>query len=785
MLRSRRKRSVIGPLALSFVLSCEAPAWAQDGEPQDRSAARTLLLEVLVNGASLNEIARFVQDGDRLRIPGAQFSNLALLAPPQSTELIDGEMWVWLDRVPGLAWSVDGPGQRIDLHPAFSTFRPTVLPVSPRRTRVAVQGDYGALASWDVFAQWAPEDDLDVFPRNIAIHTDTRIFSPRMTAVSRGVIESVAGEDTRFVRLESHADFDSLGGSWRVRLGDSYTRGPRWGRPLRFGGVHWSREFSIRPDLVTAPAPVLESEVATPSSIDVFVNGVQRYSRSVGPGVVQLSDLPILTGSNTIQAVITDRYGQRTEVALPFYAADTLLVRGTSDFSLEGGRVRENYGLASDDYGAAFLSGFYAHGLNDRVTIRGQSSIADDYWSASAGFTAALRDFAVLEGAVLHSQSARESGWGVFAAVSRSTPTYNVAVTHMRADEYTDLAGWLEQDRLTEQTTAMFGVNLDRLGQFHLLYASQANDKARRSSIVSGSWSIELDTARQVQFGVSGFTDTENGAWGGFLSLSMPFGERSHAFVQHGWRDGRPGSDINIQHSAYDNRMHLQFNAAAGAGRGTETDASATWADENIDLRLRAIRAHGATGVQAEMAQSLVWMNGGLFLSSRIDDAFAVVEVPGSPGVEVALENRPVGRTDKSGRLLITGLQSYLGNAISIDPLDLPIDVAVATTSMLLAPREQAGAVARFEIDRALSAIVVVEGSDGAAPPAGARVSLRGSEDIRPLGFGGEAYVRGLQPGQNVLDIQWRNGGCSVTFVIEQIPAGVPRLGPYPCVAAL
>jgi outer membrane usher protein FimD/PapC len=44
------------------------------------------------------------------------------------------------------------------------------------------------------------------------------------------------------------------------------------------------------------------------------------------------------------------------------------------------------------------------------------------------------------------------------------------------------------------------------------------------------------------------------------------------------------------------------------------------------------------------------------------------------PGVHVALENRPIGRTGDSGRLFVTGLNSYVANAISVDPLDLPID---------------------------------------------------------------------------------------------------------------
>jgi len=83
-----------------------------------------------------------------------------------------------------------------------------------------------------------------------------------------------------------------------------------------------------------------------------------------------------------------------------------------------------------------------------------------------------------------------------------------------------------------------------------------------------------------------------------------------------------------------------------------------------------------------------VLTGGGLFVSPRIDDAFAVVDT-GVPGVGVSLENRPVGKTDSSGLLMVPGLRAYETNRLTIDPDDLPPGADVATLARDTAPRNR------------------------------------------------------------------------------------------------
>ena len=71
-----------------------------------------------------------------------------------------------------------------------------------------------------------------------------------------------------------------------------------------------------------------------------------------------------------------------------------------------------------------------------------------------------------------------------------------------------------------------------------------------------------------------------------------------------------------------------------------------------------------------------------MFPMRRVYDAFALVSTDGIGEVPVMLENRRVGQTDARGFLLVTALNAWQDNDLSIDPLVLPADVHVARTRL-------------------------------------------------------------------------------------------------------
>ncbi len=135
-----------------------------------------------------------------------------------------------------------------------------------------------------------------------------------------------------------------------LRVGDSITGNLPWSRATRFGGIQLQRDFALQPDLITFPIPQFLGQAAVPSTVDLYVNGLRRYSGETPAGPFQLGTVPIVNGAGNAQVVVTDALGRQTTFDFPFYTTSQLLRPGLDDYSLELGFVRENYGVSSFDY---------------------------------------------------------------------------------------------------------------------------------------------------------------------------------------------------------------------------------------------------------------------------------------------------------------------------------------------------------------------------------------------------------------------------------------------------
>ena len=785
MCRSRHERIRGLAFALTAALAglSGRPALAQSlpenpANPQSESAV--YLLSVRVNGWPLGLVARFHEEDGRLSLPADQYDGLGFRLDETLVTIVDGQRRVFLDQLPGVTWQLDMRAQTIDITAPFELLKPDMLRVSPHVDRIESRSNWGGLLAFDAFGEYSSRPNSEIYGRTLSLDVEARLFSPLFMASTSGYYSIAQGQEGRFVRLSSSVDFDNLDRAWRLRIGDSITTGPVWLRTLRFGGIQWGRDFSLRPDIVTTPIPVLSQNVSVPSTVDIFINETRRYSQAVDPGAIRITDLPVTAGSNRVRVVVTDLAGRRTELILPLYSSSVLLGRGLSQFNLEVGAERREYGTESNDYGPAFASGSLSYGVSDRFTLRGYGAGSPGYGIGVVGATVAIGRLLLVDGAAMYSHGREGDGWSLYGSIEHISGPLNIYASYQRASrDFSDLVGNFGYSRTIEQATASAGLNLGRFGQLNAAYALQRTVDGDVSSVASGSYGLDL-FGRALHVGASGYYETREGDWGLILSLTVPLGRHAQAYAENSWRNGIASQAASVRGEAFDNR--LDWEVAGERGEFDEVSVEAGWNGERTDLRLRAARSHDDYGFRGELAQSLIFMDGRLIMAGRIDDGFAIVDVGGVPGVRVELENRTIGRTDSSGRLFITGLNSYVANAISIDPLDLPIDVAIRDASMRVSPRAGGGLVARFPVSRESAAIVVLQRPDGSPPPVGASVRVEGSEIPAIVGHEGEVYAKGIRSGANRLEVSWREGQCIAEFSAEVAAGTLPRLGPFPCV---
>lgn len=749
-------------------------------EPESTPGPIVYLYSVSVNGWSLGLTARFYDEGGRLSLPADQFAGLGFVVDETLVADVGGERRVFLDQVPGLAWQVDSRTQTINLDSPFALLQPNVVRVSPGRQRIESRSDWGALLGYDIYGQWASKKLNEFYSRSLSTNIEARVFGPSFTAYTTAFYSLDQGlDDDRLVRLDSVLDFDMPNHARRLRIGDTFTLGPVWLRTVRFGGIQFGTQFGIRPDIVTTPVPILADDVSVPSTVDLFINGVERFSQNVEPGTIRLTDLPTLGGSNTVRVVVTDQTGRRRELILPLYASSQLLAPGLTDFSVELGAERLNYAVRSNDYGQAFASGSVSHGISDRLTVRAYAAGTGDYWTAAAGATVSVGGWVLVDAAGFFSDGPDGSGWAGYASIEHSRGAFNFYASYQRSDRaYRDLAGRFGYTPFIEQATASAGLTLGRLGRINVSYSMQRTlDRAKRGAL-GGNYTIDL-FRRRLSVGLGGYADVSGGGWGVGLSATLQLGNNATLYATHVWDDDGEHSYASLYGQGFDQRLAWQLDA----DRGTfdEFSAEADWDGRLVDARLRVARAPDVTGIEFELAQTLLVFDNRLLWTGRIDDGFTIVEVEDSPGVRVALENRTIGRTNSRGRIFVPDLPSYVGSAISIDPLDLPLNASIGDTTALVAPRAGGGLVTQFEVEHSAAALVVLQLSGGHPPPVGARVRMTDSETTAIVGYGGEVYLRGLREGANHLEVEWADGRCEVEFSVDEIAAGLPRLGPYTC----
>ena len=137
---------------------------------------------------------------------------------------------------------------------------------------------------------------------------------------------------------------------------------------MRMGGISYGRDFSLRPDLVTAAAGILR-EAAVPTSVDLFINGYRSGSTQLQPGPFTLTNLPYINGAGDAVLITTDALGRQVSTTLPFYVTSELLKRGER-WGGDAGKPAAQLRIDNFDYGPAAGSGSYRYGVTDWLTLK-------------------------------------------------------------------------------------------------------------------------------------------------------------------------------------------------------------------------------------------------------------------------------------------------------------------------------------------------------------------------------------------------------------------------------
>ncbi len=178
---------------------------------------------------------------------------------------------------------------------------------------------------------------------------------------------------------------------------------------------------------------------------------------------------------------------------------------------------------------------------------------------------------------------------------------------------------------------------------------------------------------------------------------------------------------------------------------------------------------------------ALIIAGGGIFFVNQVSDSFAVVK-GGGPNAPVSLNGRHVTNTNSSGHAVVSDLQSYQNNTVTIDPTNLAVDLQPESTQAIVVPADRSGVVIDFGTKRMSAATVILTNAEGKPLPMGAEVLQDGTGQPAVMGYDGRVWLTDLSPKNNLtVTLPEGLGTCHASFDYKPVPGSIPEIGGVIC----
>lgn len=769
--------------ALPFACCLLAPS-AQGAKdlsdlPADASAAAAsaeLYLEVSVNGARTGLVVPFQQGPNGLRLSVQNLRELGL--DPQLFG-VAGQDEFALDAVAGLDYRYDPATQSIDLRPGDSLRRPLQLNARTSRPGGAGSADPGILLNYDLYGQLGSNS-------RFAALNEVRLFGPYGVLSSSGNAV-LKGSGQRYVRYDTSWSWSDPATLQSLQVGDFVSPSLNWTRALRMGGVEWRRNFDLRPDLLTYPLASMGGSAVVPSSVSLYVNGVQQYSADVPGGPFVIDQVAGLNGAGQATVVTRDALGRQVATTLPLYVDTRLLAAGLSDFALAAGMLRRDYGTRSFRYaGSPAATGSLRHGWSDVLTVEAHAEAGRGLANGGAGAMLRLGEAGgVLSGALAGSAG---KGAGVGKGLQASlgyqyiAPRFAIDLQSTRASAgYADLGSAEGSPVIRVNDRASFNLGMQRAGSASLSLVHYRTPGQAAVRLVALAWSRSIGHA--AFFSLSAFQDLGRPETRGMsATLSMAIGQRTSVSATGGRQNGERNSMLTASRAP-------DFGGGWGwglqqsrNGRFDVAQAQVQYLGNAGQVSATTLRAGQSSSTSVGLSGSLVAMDGTVLAARHVGRGFALVST-GLADVPVIHENRALGKTGADGRLLVPDLMPYTTNRIAIDPSNLPADMRLERTALSVVPQAGAGVLAGFRIERYRAASVIVHGADGKPVAPGLPVRLAGAvaEIASIVGYDGVVFLDGLKESNEIM-VGEGAGLCTLRFDYQPGTEGqLPVIGPLRC----
>ena len=732
-----------------------------------------VIVDVLVNGVAYKPTLVVATDDGAILARRDDVAGWNLEIRDTAVELVRAIAHIRLSALPGVRASLDATMLRIDATEA--AFEGTRIDLQKTSMPVLDAGT-GAYINYDL-SYFAGRGQ----PASTAVALEGVYYRDALSFVNDGVVSSTA-LGRQFVRYESSMRWDFPDRVQSLVAGDSISRSSTLARAFRFGGISYGSNFATRPDMVTFALPALPGESRIPTTAELLING-QAHSRfDLNPGPFEISNVPAINGAGEIQLVTRDPLGRQQVLVVPYYVTPSLLRPGLTDAGFEIGKVREDFGLASFHYGRSFARGTLRSGMTPHLTVEGFAETTGRQHVAGIGMTTMFGTTAVVSASIARSRGEGDGsdGTSAWASLERISRDFSFGLRGQYASrQFTQLG---ELAGLRYRLNANAGIPLGWFGNVNVVHAAQASYDRGRAATTALSYQRQLAKTLSMLTNFSTTRTAEGTQHFAGLALVMPLDTLTSASLASTRQQGKNEHLLDIRRNLpSDEGWAARARVTANDAIGKRVDAGATWQNAAGQWSADISHARGGQNLRLGSNGSLVMAGGAIKAVRQLGDAFAIVSVPGYPGIDVFHENQRVARTDAAGFAVVPRLRAYESNSVSLDTLKLSLATELSTPRRQVTPARRAGVLLTFKAKATRGALVRIVKENGDIVPAGALLRIR--DEFFPIATNGETWVTGLDAETDAL-VEWGAQRCTVRIPVPEANKVRPRIGPLTCKGA-
>jgi len=615
-----------------------------------------------------------------------------------------------------------------------------------------------------------------------------------------GVLNSqfVARDLTRHLsatRLDSQFTRDFPQKMVTLGLGDGYSASfAAWSQTVHYTGIRLASNFSTQPGFLPFALPSIAGSADQPSTLDLYVNGLQTMHQSLDEGPFAINDIPVMSAVGEIQMVVTDVLGRQQILSRPYISTRMLLRKNVKEYAFESGVQRRSFGMRSDAYGGWFADANYRHGLSNSFTLNLRGELLRDCQTLAAGFDHGIPRFGVFSAGIASThQNNGKSGGLAYAEFDHSARSLGLSLYaqaaqpnfrqlgHEPAEKTTQLLGQSEVSLALGKWVTASG------GAMHMekptnTYFDRFSHPVPRFSTVTSSLNIRLPHGAALVLSAN-YTPEFHQKVSGILSLVIPFNKNRVVVANVESNSGviSPSVEYNQQLPTGAGFGYRLRTATNNGFRSPRVDAGVSYQNGLGTHSLEfGQRAGSPINWRYSYQGGAVFLNGDALLSRQLNQSFAVIDAAGAPGVNVLANNNFVARTDRRGLAIVPSLPAYNLNTIALDDSSAPLDREIDLAERTIVPMARSGLLVKFNAEKISSALIDLVTETGDEVPVGAHVTVEGNAGSFQVALHGEVYVPTIQS-QATLRVSWDGVTCQATVSAPQSKEPLPRIGPVQC----